>query len=74
MKLESIFSLIQLFFLVVVFGMFHGVVYLPIILSFVGPQAYGGSTTSPHDNKSNGVEMEVKPMDTKDSKENGKKV
>jgi len=51
--------------------MFHGVVYLPIILSFVGPQPYAGSTP-PSGSKSNGVEMEVKAMDTKDSKENGK--
>lgn len=30
----------KLFFLVVVFGMFHGLVYLPIILSLLGPKPY----------------------------------
>ncbi|XP_066915990.1 patched domain-containing protein 3-like isoform X1 [Clytia hemisphaerica] len=36
----------KLFFLVVVFGMFHGVVYLPIVLSLVGPEPYASSEPS----------------------------
>lgn len=34
------FCLLQIFLLVVVFGLFHGVVLLPIILSWVGPKPY----------------------------------
>ena len=33
-----------MFFLVVVFGLFHGMVYFPTLLSLIGPKAY--STTS----------------------------
>ena len=28
-------------FLVVIFGLFHGLVLLPVLLSLVGPKAYG---------------------------------
>lgn len=37
-KYKIIFS--QVFLLVVVFGLFHGLVYLPTILSWIGPQPY----------------------------------
>lgn len=30
----------QIFFLVVLFGLFHGLVYLPVILSWIGPSPY----------------------------------
>ena len=30
----------QVFFLVVVFGLFHGLVYFPILLSLIGPKGY----------------------------------
>ena len=30
----------QIFFLVVIFGLFHGLVYLPVLLSWIGPSAY----------------------------------
>lgn len=30
----------KIFFLVIVFGLFHGIVFLPVILSLVGPKAY----------------------------------
>lgn len=30
----------QVFFLVVVFGLFHGLAYLPAILSWLGPSPY----------------------------------
>ncbi|XP_056018910.1 NPC intracellular cholesterol transporter 1-like isoform X2 [Ostrea edulis] len=30
----------QIFLLVVVFGLFHGLVYLPVLLSWIGPSAY----------------------------------
>ena len=31
----------KVLFLVVVFGLFHGLVFLPVLLSVVGPRAYG---------------------------------
>lgn len=34
-------SFFKVLFLVVLFGLFHGLVLLPVILSLVGPQAYG---------------------------------
>lgn len=30
----------QIFFLVTLFGLFHGVVFLPVVLSLVGPEPY----------------------------------
>lgn len=33
-------GLLQIFFLVVLFGLFHGVVLLPVILSWIGPKPY----------------------------------
>ncbi|XP_062583779.1 protein patched homolog 1-like isoform X2 [Saccostrea cucullata] len=30
----------KIFFLVVIFGLFHGLVYLPVLLSWIGPSAY----------------------------------
>ena len=35
-----------MFFLVVVFGIFNGVVALPVILSVIGPAPYGGPIQS----------------------------
>ena len=32
--------ILQVFFLVVIFGLFHGLVYFPIILSLLGPKGY----------------------------------
>ncbi|XP_060085113.1 NPC intracellular cholesterol transporter 1-like, partial [Ylistrum balloti] len=32
----------KVFLLVVVFGVFHGLVYLPVLLSWIGPQSYQG--------------------------------
>ncbi len=33
----------RVFFLVVVFGLFHGLVILPVLLSLVGPEPNGGN-------------------------------
>lgn len=30
----------QIFLLVILFGLFHGVVFLPVVLSLIGPDAY----------------------------------
>lgn len=34
------FLFLQIFMLVVIFGLFHGIVFLPVILSIIGPQPY----------------------------------
>ena len=31
----------KIFFLVVVFGLFHGLLFLPVVLSLIGPQSHG---------------------------------
>lgn len=45
----------KIFFLVVVFGLFHGLVFLPVILSLIGP----GTAASAHDD----MQPTVAPMD-----------
>ena len=35
-----------MFFLVVVFGLFHGLVFLPVILSLIGPAPYADHTNT----------------------------
>jgi hypothetical protein len=44
----------QIFFLVVVFGLFHGLIFLPVILSFIGPNAYPAHVSN-HEVPSNAV-------------------
>jgi len=41
----------KLFFLVVVFGLFHGLVYLPVLMSLVGPKPYSSSEEDESDVK-----------------------
>lgn len=36
----------QVFFLIVLFGLFHGLVYLPILLSLFGPKPYQSAYTA----------------------------
>ena len=43
--------MVQVFFLVVVFGLFHGLVFLPVILALVGPTH---SPTDPHHHQQTG--------------------
>jgi len=38
--LKELLSYLQVFFLVVTFGIFHGLVFLPVLLSLVGPSPY----------------------------------
>ena len=42
-----------MFFLVVVFGLFHGLVYFPILLSLIGPRGY---STAGHTAENGGME------------------
>lgn len=39
---------IQVFFLVVVFGLFHGLAYLPVVLSWIGPDPYCSDFSPKH--------------------------
>jgi predicted RND superfamily exporter protein len=43
----------KIFFLVVVFGLFQGLVVLPIVLSFIGPTSYAISTSSSESDEEN---------------------
>ena len=52
-------SFFKIFFLVVAFGLFHGLLVLPVILTFVGPSAahYAGVRTEPE------LERETSPSE-----------
>ncbi|XP_062571454.1 protein patched homolog 1-like isoform X2 [Saccostrea cucullata] len=58
----------KVFFTVVVFGLFHGLVYLPVVLSWLGPKPYDTSSvhTSPRKEKpekhSNGCLENIAPL------------
>ena len=43
--------MMQVFFTVVLFGLFHGLAYLPVVLSWIGPNPYQSS--NPHGVKGN---------------------
>ncbi|XP_046328844.2 protein patched homolog 1-like isoform X1 [Haliotis rufescens] len=45
----------KVFLLVVCFGLFHGLIYLPVILSWIGPSPY---LSADHDYHSNGTEVD----------------
>lgn len=47
MQYLCFFSFFQIFTSVVVFGLFHGLVFLPVILSIVGPEPYDTKFLSP---------------------------
>jgi len=42
---KKLLCVLQIFFLVVVFGLFHGLVLLPVVLSLIGPKAYPSLTS-----------------------------
>ncbi len=48
------FYFTQIFMLVVVFGLFHGIVFLPVLLSIVGPQPYEMNDDRPSSDDING--------------------
>ncbi len=39
-KCHSLIFLLQVFFLMVIFGLFHGLIFLPALLATMGPRAY----------------------------------
>jgi len=45
-KLEDFLLSFQIFFLVVLFGMFYGTMFLPVLLSLIGPEPYKLSRTT----------------------------
>ena len=51
----------QIFFLVVVFGLFHGLIILPMILSFIGPKPYEFKTEQVLQEKQEMKELEQTP-------------
>lgn len=54
----------KVFFCVVFYGLFHGLCYLPVLLSLVGPSPYGSSEASTEESPSSS-----KPDDDTDCKE-----
>ena len=45
-KLEEFVLSFQIFLLVVLFGMFYGTMFLPVLLSLIGPEPYELSRTT----------------------------
>ena len=39
----------RIFLLVIIFGLFHGLILLPVMLSLIGPSAYENAKPAPHD-------------------------
>ena len=51
-----------MFFCVVLYGLFHGLCYLPVLLSAIGPAPYESATQSQHDRKGSGSRSPVHPV------------
>lgn len=60
----------KIFLLVILLGLFHGLVLLPVILSLVGPPPYSGFVDDPHKLPSD-IEKEMQPI-TDDQKRNSR--
>ena len=45
-------TIFKIFFLTVLFGLFHGVVLLPVLLCYIGPSKKGKSEIEPKENHS----------------------
>ncbi|XP_062553950.1 patched domain-containing protein 3-like [Armigeres subalbatus] len=61
----------KIFLLVIVIGLFHGLVLLPVILSIVGPPPYSGFIDD-HDRLSSDIEKEMMPISDDQKRHNGK--
>ena len=63
--MEFLFSFFQVFFLVVAFGLFNGMVFLPVILSLIGPAPYADHTNlskAAEACENNNTQTKVNPM------------
>lgn len=57
----------KVFFLVVIFGLFHGLVYLPVVLSWIGPSPYDSASSTGEKHKISTVSLESQPDKTNGS-------
>lgn len=55
-------SFFRIFFLVIVFGLFHGVVLLPVILSVVGPRPYNKVPKEPKETEMETISFTSKQL------------
>ncbi|KXJ77899.1 hypothetical protein RP20_CCG006239, partial [Aedes albopictus] len=60
----------KIFFLVIMLGLFHGLVLLPVILSLIGPPPYSGFIDDPN-KLSDGIEEEMLPITDNQKRHNG---
>lgn len=42
------FSFFKVFVLIIIFGLYHGLIFLPVILSIVGPDSYSTARENPN--------------------------
>ena len=54
-----VFPQFQIFFLVVLFGLFHGLVFLPVALSLLGPEPYGGGDQDGNESNANSLSTDL---------------
>lgn len=63
-------SFFKIFFLVILFGLFHGLAFLPVVLSLIGPKAYKAQKEKGKQNEMvelNGKSLAEKQIDVDDS-------
>ncbi|XP_075238943.1 patched domain-containing protein 3-like [Convolutriloba macropyga] len=53
----------QIFLLVSIFGLFHGLIFLPVMLSWIGPSPYQSVVANSHDSEFNSTNHEPKKKD-----------
>ncbi|XP_055387683.1 patched domain-containing protein 3-like isoform X2 [Condylostylus longicornis] len=58
-------SFFKIFFLIIIFGLFHGVVFLPIVLSLIGPAPYQNTDQGKNAKKQENID-EVEVIRSKD--------
>ena len=65
-------SFFKVFTLVIVFGLYHGLIFLPVLLSLVGPASYSTSSKEVSEDPKNEVEPQGKEQDgVADAKKEG---